>query len=108
MNTEVQAPSSVFAALADETRWQILVRLGEAPASASALTRTMPVSRQAIMKHLTVLESEGLVTSERRGKEIVYSAIGARLSALARDLDVIGQGWDNRLARLKNEAERPS
>lgn len=60
------------------------------------------------MKHLKVLLATGLVTSERRGKEVVYSVIGARLSTLAKDLDAIGRTWDNRLARLKHRAEGPS
>ena len=51
----IQAPTAMFAALADDTRWAILTRLGEAPASASALARELPVSRQAIVKHLEVL-----------------------------------------------------
>lgn len=58
----------VFAALGDDTRWAILSRLGEAPASASALARELPVSRQAIVKHLDVLEAAGLVVSRREGR----------------------------------------
>ena len=57
----------VFAALGDDTRWAILARLGEAPASASALARELPISRQAIVKHLEVLDGAGLV-DQRRGR----------------------------------------
>ena len=53
-STETELPP-VFAALGDETRWQLLVRLGQGPASASALAREFPVSRQAIVKHIEVL-----------------------------------------------------
>ena len=95
----------VFAALGDDTRWAILTRLGEAPASASALARELPISRQAIVKHLEQLAAAGLVTSERRGRELVHRALGGRLSDVARELERIGRTWENRLARIKRLAE---
>ncbi|MBA0053706.1 ArsR family transcriptional regulator [Streptomyces sp. AJS327] len=95
-------------ALGDGTRWDILSRLGEGPMSASALAKVLPVSRQAIGKHLEVLREVGLVESEQRGREVVYLAVGARLGALARELDRIGRSWETRLHRLKRLAERPS
>ena len=97
--------TTVFAALADDTRWTILTRLGESPASASALARELPVSRQAIVKHLEVLRGAGLVEAEQQGRELVHRAIGGRLSDVARDLDRIAAGWDRRLARIKRLAE---
>jgi DNA-binding transcriptional ArsR family regulator len=100
--------TGVFAAMADETRWAILVRLGEAPASASALAREFPISRQAIVKHLEVLRGAGLVETEQRGREIVYRALGGRLSDLARDLDRIAGDWQRRLRRIKFLAENPN
>jgi DNA-binding transcriptional ArsR family regulator len=99
--------SPVFAALADDTRWRILVRLGEGPASASALAGELPISRQAIVKHLDVLEAAGLVESEPRGREVVHRALGSRLSTVARELDAIAAAWDRRLARIKELAEQP-
>jgi DNA-binding transcriptional ArsR family regulator len=99
--------SPVFAALADDTRWRILARLGEGPASASALAGELPVSRQAIVKHLDVLEAAGLVESEPRGREVVHRALGARLSSVARELDALAAAWDRRLARIKELAEQP-
>ena len=98
-------PTAAFAALADRTRWDVLVRVGREPASASALAREFPVSRQAIVKHLEVLTGVGLVVSRRRGREVVYAAVGERLSALGRELERIGHGWEGRLAGLKKEAE---
>jgi DNA-binding transcriptional ArsR family regulator len=107
----VSAPAAglapVFSALGDDTRWAILVRLGEAPASASALARELPVTRQAIVKHLEVLATAGLVESEQRGREVVFSALGGRLGDLARRLEEIGRTWDARLARIKALAEGP-
>jgi DNA-binding transcriptional ArsR family regulator len=98
-------PTGVFAALADDTRWEILTRVGEAPASASALARELPVSRQAIVKHLEVLRAAGLVEAEQRGRELVHRAIGGRLSDVARDLDRIAATWERRLTALKRLAE---
>ncbi|KRF17330.1 ArsR family transcriptional regulator [Nocardioides sp. Soil797] len=95
----------VFAALGDDTRWAILVRLGEAPASASALAKEFPISRQAIVKHLDVLARAGLVESQQRGRELVHRALGGRLSDVARELERIGEQWDARLARIKKLAE---
>lgn len=95
----------VFAALGDDTRWAILTRLGEGPASASALAREFPVSRQAIVKHLEVLHAAGLVDSERRGREQVHRALGGRLSDVARQLERIGNTWETRLATVKRLAE---
>lgn len=95
----------VFAALADDTRWALLQRLGEGPASASALARELPISRQAIVKHVEVLRAAGLVESERQGRELVHRALGGRLSDVARELEQIGTAWEARLATMKRLAE---
>lgn len=95
------------AALGDQTRWDILSRLGQEAMSASALARVLPVSRQAIGKHLDVLAEVGLVTAERRGREVVYVAVGSRLNSLARELDRIGHAWETRLRSIKELAEAP-
>ncbi|MEU1971554.1 metalloregulator ArsR/SmtB family transcription factor [Microbacterium sp. NPDC019599] len=103
MTTEALVP--VFAALGDETRWSILAALGEGEASASALAGRLPVSRQAIAKHLAVLEEVGLVESLRAGREVRYRVVGAQLEATARRLDAIGALWDRRLVDIKRIAE---
>ncbi len=95
----------VFAALGDETRWSILSALGEGDASASTLAGRLPVSRQAIAKHLAVLEEVGVVESIRVGREVQYRVIGSQLSTTARRLDAIGAEWDRRLAAIKQIAE---
>ncbi|HIZ37375.1 MAG TPA: metalloregulator ArsR/SmtB family transcription factor [Candidatus Ruania gallistercoris] len=93
------------AVLGDETRWQILTLLGARAASASELSRELPVSRQAIAKHLELLAQVGLAERERAGREVRYRALGSRLTELAEQLETIGRGWDVRLARLKDVAE---
>lgn len=96
---------SVFAALGDETRWSVLEALGEGDASASALADRLPVSRQAIAKHLAVLEAVGVVEPVRVGREVRYRVLGAQLNATARRLESIGAKWDRRLAAIKEIAE---
>ena len=98
----------VFAALGDETRWTILVALGDGDASASALAARLPVSRQAIAKHLALLQEVGLVESMRVGRELRYRVLGARLSETAQRLDRIGDEWDRRLTAIKAIAEELS
>lgn len=93
-------------ALADETRWDILTRLGARELSASGLADELPVSRQAIAKHLAALSDAGLVEPVRAGREIRYRALGARLSQVANELDRIGAEWDARLQRIRAIAER--
>lgn len=95
----------IFAALGDETRWSILTALGDGDASASALAGRLPVSRQAIAKHLAVLQEVGLVEPIRVGRELQYRVLGTQLAATARDLDSIGLEWDRRLAAIRQIAE---
>jgi len=103
MTTDTLVP--VFAALGDDTRWSILEALGDADASASALAERLPVSRQAIAKHLVVLQAVGLVETVRVGREVRYRVLGSELSATAQRLDSIGAEWDRRLVAIKQIAE---
>jgi len=107
VNDATKGVPAVLAALADETRWNILTEIGAADLSASALAGRLPVSRQAIAKHLAVLAEAGLVESVRVGREVRYRAVGARLGALAGELETIGRQWDRRLEAIKRIAERP-
>ena len=103
--TPAASPAPTFAALGDDTRWAILVRLGRAPASASALAAEMPITRQAIVHHIDVLRAVGLVEAERVGRQVRFRPIGARLTALGRDLQVMADAWDRRLSALKARTE---
>lgn len=104
--TDTRMPA-VLAVLADETRWRILAELGADDLSASALAGRLPVSRQAIAKHLSVLADAGLVEPVKVGREIRYRALGAKLSALGNELETLGRQWDRRLAAIKRIAEGP-
>lgn len=96
----------VCAALGDGTRWRILERLGAGPASASRLAAEFPVSRQAIARHLEVLAESGLVTREKVGREVRFRLVGSALSSTARRLEAMAVAWDERLASLRDVAER--
>ena len=96
-----QRLDAVFAALADPTRRDVVRALGKAPTSASELAARMPVSRQAIAKHLSSLAAAGLVDSARDGRQVRYRLTpGAFGDAVAWMTDV-GAAWDVRLAALR-------
>jgi DNA-binding transcriptional ArsR family regulator len=109
--TPGQSPVAAFAALADDTRWAVLETLADDDAvgaggfTASALAGRLPVTRQAISKHLALLEGAGLVESQMVGRERRYRALGAELTALGRRLERIGDAWEARLARIASIAE---
>jgi DNA-binding transcriptional ArsR family regulator len=96
----------VFVALADPTRRQLLDALAaRGEASATTLAVDLPVSRQAVVKHLAVLDRAGLVRSARRGRELRYRVHPERLDATARWLAGLAAEWDSRLAAIKRLAE---
>ena len=98
---------TVLTALADPTRRQVLEALAARPAaSASALARELPVSRQMVLKHLGVLQDCGLVTSARAGREVLFQVHSAPLAETAEWLSSLAARWDSRLADLKARAER--
>jgi DNA-binding transcriptional ArsR family regulator len=94
--------ASVFAALGDETRLSVLGRLaGGEPQSIARLTAGTRLTRQAVTKHLRVLEGAGVVRSMRVGRESRFT-LEPRPIDEARDyLDLVSRQWDDALARLK-------
>jgi DNA-binding transcriptional ArsR family regulator len=97
-----QVAGAVFAALADPTRRAVLRQVAEqGPMTATELAAHVPVTRQAIAKHLGVLEEAGLVTPSRAGRENRFTATPARLADAERWLHAAGEAWDGRLARLE-------
>ena len=98
-----EAPDAVFAALADPTRRRVLRLVAEqGPTSATTLEREMPVTRQAIAKHLLVLSHAGLVARRREGQEVRYALVPEQLSEAVEWIAELGVRWDARLARLRS------
>lgn len=92
----------VFAALGDEQRLRLVARLcEEGPLSITKLTEVTDISRQAVTKHLHVLESAGLVRSRREGRENVYRLELRRMEVACRHLEAISARWDDALDRLQ-------
>ena len=92
---------AVFAALADPTRRRVLQALAERPGvTASTLAGELPVSRQAIVKHLTALRAAGLAERRREGRQAHYRLRPAPLTDAVAWMATTGAQWDDRLARL--------
>jgi DNA-binding transcriptional ArsR family regulator len=104
---ELADSASVFAALGDETRLRLVSRLSnDGPLSITQLTADFDISRQAITKHLQVMENAGLVTSMQQGRESLWQLEQKRLAAARRHLQTISAQWDQTLGRLKRFVER--
>ncbi|MET7368021.1 metalloregulator ArsR/SmtB family transcription factor [Streptomyces sp. NPDC005566] len=96
----------VLGALADPTRRRLLDLLAaQGEATATTLAEGLPVSRQAVVKHLAVLDAAGLVTGGRVGREVRYTVRPAALDATARWMATLATDWDRRLADIKRVAE---
>jgi len=101
-----QADDQLWSAVADPSRRRVLDLLvinGEV--SASWLAGHVPFSRQAVSKHLVVLEEAGLVTRRKQGKEVLYRVQADRLDQAARAMADLAVQWDRRLNTIKRLAE---
>ena len=97
-----QAYAPVFAALGDETRLSIVAKLSAGqPRSISQLTEGSKLTRQAITKHLRVLEKAEIVHSVRTGRESLFEFDPKPIEECKRYLDVVSEQWDLTLSRLK-------
>jgi len=97
---------ALWAAIGDPTRRHVLdLLLAEGPGSASSLSRQLPVTRQAVAKHLAVLERAGLVAPQPSGREVRYDVDAEQFARAVAQLASIGQAWDARLRRIKAIAE---
>lgn len=104
--TATAEEDALWAAVADPTRRRVLDALLErGEASTTALARELPVTRQAVAKHLVVLDRVGLVASRRHGREVRYAIRPERLDAAAEAMARVAAQWDRRLARIKRLAE---
>lgn len=102
----VEGVDSVLVALADPTRRRLLDLLAaQGEATATTLAEWLPVSRQAVVKHLAVLDAAGLVSGGRVGREVRYAVQPAALDATAQWMATLAADWDRRLANIKRAAE---
>jgi DNA-binding transcriptional ArsR family regulator len=96
----------VFAALGDETRLSLVVKLSNGqPHSITQLTEGSRLTRQGITKHLRVLEAAGIVHGVRTGRESLFKLDPEPIDEIKRYLDLVSERWDRALARLKSLVE---
>ena len=98
----------IFAALGDETRLLLIAKLSERhPRSITQLTEGSRLTRQAITKHLRVLESAGIAHSARSGRESLFELDPEPIEEIKDYLDLVSEQWDQALSRLKSFVEGP-
>ena len=106
MTAKRQAHAPVFAALGDETRLALVAKLCRGqPRSISQLTAGSRLTRQAITKHLRVLETAGVVRSVRSGRESLFAFDPEPIEEIKKYLDAVSEQWDQALSRLKSFVE---
>ncbi len=99
--------AAVFAALGDQTRLALIAKLaGGEPRSISQLTAGSKLTRQAITKHLRVLETAGVVAGAREGRESLFELDPRPIEGLKAYLESVSEQWDQALGRLKAFVER--
>ena len=101
-----QARAPIFAALGDEVRLSLVAKLcAGRPRSISQLTEGSGLTRQAVTKHLRVLESAGIVRSFHRGRETRFEFNPETIEGMKQYLDFVSEQWDQTLSRLKSFVE---
>lgn len=107
MAVKQQAHAPVFAALGNKTRLLLVAKLCRGrPYSITQLTEGSKLTRQAITKHLGVLESAGIVRSVRAGRESLFEFDPEPMEEIKEYLDLVSEQWDQALSRLKAFVER--
>jgi DNA-binding transcriptional ArsR family regulator len=108
MNAPKGNVDDVLVALADPMRRRVLDALSaHHGATATLLAEKLPVSRQAIVKHLAVLEHAGLVEARKHGREVRFVVRPERLESTAHWMRNVAAAWDQRLNAIKRLAEQP-
>ena len=107
MNARRGDVDDVLVALADPMRRRLLDALSTHPhATATSLAEKLPVTRQAIVKHLAVLEQAGLVEARKHGREVRFAVLPERLESTAQWMVGVAAAWDHRLSTIKRLAEQ--
>jgi DNA-binding transcriptional ArsR family regulator len=97
----VDRTGAVFGALSDPTRRRLLATIADRPAAtATELASELPISRQAVIKHLAALADAGLLDRRRSGREVRYRVTPAPLSDAVSWMAEVGGQWDDRLQAL--------
>jgi DNA-binding transcriptional ArsR family regulator len=105
--TKQTAPVLVFAALGDETRLSLIAKLCQGEQlSITQLTKDSKLTRQAITKHLRVLESAGIVRSVHKGRESLFVFESEPIAEVRQYLELVSEQWDQTLSRLKSFVEK--
>jgi ArsR family transcriptional regulator, cadmium/lead-responsive transcriptional repressor len=101
------ADDELWSAIADPSRRQVLdLLVGSDGASASWLAGRVPFSRQAVSKHLAVLERAGLISRRKQGREVLYQVDADRLDQATQAMTELAAQWDRRLGAIKRLAEK--
>ncbi|HZU40789.1 MAG TPA: metalloregulator ArsR/SmtB family transcription factor [Solirubrobacteraceae bacterium] len=104
MSSGPDQADAVFGALADPTRRRLLAAVASQPeATATELSAELPISRQAVVKHLSALADAGLVGRERSGREVHYRVTPAPLNQAVSWMAEVGGRWDSRLGALARQ-----
>jgi DNA-binding transcriptional ArsR family regulator len=104
MAPEFDRAGAVFGALSDPTRRALLARVADQPrVTATELAAGLPISRQAVVKHLTALSEAGLLDRERSGREVRYRMTPEPLSDAVSWMADVGAQWDERLSSLNRQ-----
>ena len=107
MTTRLEEGDRLWIALGDPTRIRLLdLLLERGEATASALAGSLPITRQAVSKHLAVLERDGFVTAHRSGREVLYAVREERLDRASAAMTQVAERWDTRLRAIKKLAEQ--
>jgi DNA-binding transcriptional ArsR family regulator len=101
-----KSDDELWSAIADPSRRRVLdLLISTGEVSASWLAGRVPFSRQAVSKHLVVLEQAGLVRRRKQGREVLYQVEAVRLDRATRAMADLAAHWDLRLAAIKQLAE---
>ena len=102
----VAVNDDLWSAIGDPTRRQMLdLLLTSKPGTATSLSEELPVTRQAVAKHLAVLDRVGLVHATHAGREKRYRIDEGQFARAVAQLNAVGDTWDARLRRIKQIAE---